>query len=161
MSEDRIPFVALRGITEWSSGFFVLDDSDILAHRIEVVALVGGNIVGDGEILIQGKPANIHGLLICMIYGISRIFQELSLSHNLSAVENFSYGSYQKKQKIFDTKGLNRQIAEYGIDFFPRCERSDSSDKGSTLVAAETVYFAKVETLSTSDGRELRLDRSA
>lgn len=115
-------------------GVCVLKGVNLTLRKGELLALVGENGAGkstlinilggihkkdEGEILIEGRPAQIDTVLSARSYGISIIHQELVLVPYLTVAENIfinrepqKYGfvdkkqMYQKAQKFIDGLGL-------------------------------------------------------
>ena len=96
-----------------------------------IKALMGINKLDEGEILMDGQPANIRNPIDAAKKGVTAVFQDLSQIPTLTVAENI----YLTKEY---TKGLSMDRAkmaaeaqkimdEYGIDLDPRAEVGDLS----------------------------------
>ncbi len=127
----------MKGIQK-SFGVPVLKGVDFSIKKGEVHALVGGNGAGKstlmkimtgvyskdaGEIFINGKDVDIRSIHDANSYGISMIFQELSLIQTMTVVENIFLGEEVTKNGLRDTAFMNRKAMEVleslGIDVEP------------------------------------------
>lgn len=76
-----------------------------------------------GEIFINGKDVDIRSIHDANSYGISMIFQELSLIQTMTVVENIFLGEEVTKNGLRDTAFMNRKAMEVleslGIDVEP------------------------------------------
>lgn len=101
------PLLSLRSVSKSFPGVRALDNVDMDLHAGEVLALIGENGAGKstlikilggihpldkGQILIDGKQVDIHGVRGAAQFGISVIHQELNLSENLNIAENIFLG---------------------------------------------------------------------
>src|SRR5579859_6290581 len=92
------PLLEMRGISKQFPGVEALDSVTLTGGRGEVVALCGENGAGKstlmkilggvhqpdaGEILIDGRPINIHNVTEAIRLGIAFIHQELNVLGNL------------------------------------------------------------------------------
>ena len=97
----------MRGIQKYFPGVHALDDCHFELKSGEVHALVGENGAGKstmmkvltgvyqmdaGEILLDGKPVQIHDTRDAQALGISIIHQELNLMKDLTVAENIFIG---------------------------------------------------------------------
>ena len=93
----------MKNICKQFPGVKALDNVSFELKKGEVHALVGENGAGkstlvqtlngvykqdSGEIILDGKPVNIHNPLDAQKHGIGIVFQELSLIPELSVAEN-------------------------------------------------------------------------
>lgn len=125
----------MRNIHKRFPGVYALKGVNLTLKAGEVLALVGENGAGksttinilggiypmdEGEILIDGKNANINSVISARNQGISIIHQELVLVPYLSVAENIfinrepgkgnfidNYEMYEKAQKYLDELGLS------------------------------------------------------
>ncbi|NLF26566.1 MAG: sugar ABC transporter ATP-binding protein [Clostridiales bacterium] len=117
----------MRGIQKYFPGVHALDDCRFELRSGEVHALVGENGAGKstmmkvltgvyqrdaGEILIDGKPAEIHNTRDAQALGISIIHQELNLMKDLTVAENIFIGREPKRGVMLDKKKQNRMAQE-------------------------------------------------
>ena len=107
-AEIRQPLLEMAGISKTFPGVKALSDVRLAVHPGEVHALMGENGAGKstlmkilsgayradpgGEIRIGGQLAHIDGPLSAKTLGIAVIYQELSLSPNLTVAENIYLG---------------------------------------------------------------------
>ncbi|WP_237153153.1 sugar ABC transporter ATP-binding protein [Oryzibacter oryziterrae] len=105
---DTAPILEMRGISKTFPGVKALSHVDLTVYAGEIHALMGENGAGKstlmkilsgayradsgGEIRINGKPVHIDGPLSAKTLGIAVIYQELSLSPNLTVAENIYLG---------------------------------------------------------------------
>jgi ribose transport system ATP-binding protein len=101
------PILQMRGISKRYPGARALTNGNLDVRSGEVHILVGENGAGKstlmkilsgavradaGEILLDGRPVELHGPLRARQLGISTIYQELSLVPHLSVAENIFLG---------------------------------------------------------------------
>jgi len=101
------PLLELRDITKSFGSVQALTDVDFEVRRGEVMALVGDNGAGkstlikcvagthapdSGEILFDGREADIHGPKDAARLGIEVVYQDLALCDNLDVVQNMYLG---------------------------------------------------------------------
>jgi len=106
-SETRAPLVEMRNIKVAFGGVHAVDNVSIDLYPGEVVGLVGGNGAGkstlmkclsgarppdSGEILVDGKRAEIHNPRDAKDYNIETIYQTLALADNQDAPANMFLG---------------------------------------------------------------------
>lgn len=111
------------GISKRFPGVVALHRVNLAVRRAEVLALIGENGAGKstlikilagvyakdaGEIVFDGKKAEIGSPHAAQALGISVIFQELNLLPNLSVAENLFIGRENRMAGIF----LHRQCTE-------------------------------------------------
>ena len=105
MTEDVV--LEVRGAVK-SYGFVTaLDGVDLKLHRGEILALLGDNGAGktslvraisgimrldEGEVLLEGKPLNLHSAGDARRAGIETVFQNLAVLDNLDVASNFYIG---------------------------------------------------------------------
>ncbi len=104
------PILRAEGIYKsyGGSGFFALENVDFNAYPGKVNVLIGENGAGKstlikifsgahkltrGQLYMSGEPINIDGISDANGYGISTVYQELSLVPELSVAENIFLGS--------------------------------------------------------------------
>lgn len=127
-----------HGVTKRFPGVLALDHVDIRLQKGEVHALVGENGAGkstlmhilsgvykkdEGEIIINGKEANINSPKDAANLGIGIVFQELSLIPELSVAENMfpnrqpvSAAGFIKRRQLFEEAKKVIDLFEEDID---------------------------------------------
>ncbi len=113
MNDKAQPLLEMKGISKSFPGVKALDRVDLTVLPGEILALVGENGAGkstlmkilsgvyrmdEGEILMDGKPADIDSPLAARRLGISIIYQELNMLNNLNIAENI-YVGYEPTKK--------------------------------------------------------------
>ena len=117
----------MRGIQKYFPGVHALDDCHFELKSGEVHALVGENGAGKstmmkvltgvyqmdaGEILLDGKPVQIHNTRDAQALGISIIHQELNLMKDLTVAENIFIGREPMNGILLDKHKQNQMAAE-------------------------------------------------
>lgn len=117
----------VRGINKSFGPVHVLRDVDMSVKAGEVTALVGDNGAGkstlvkciggihpidDGEILIDGKPVQIHSPRDAAGYGIEIVYQDLALCDNLDIVQNMFLGRERKSGLVLDEPSMEQLAAQ-------------------------------------------------
>jgi len=140
MSEAQRPILEMAAISKTFPGVRALQDVKLAAHAGEIHALMGENGAGKstlmkilsgayqadpgGEIRIDGKPITISGPLSAKDAGIAVIYQELSLSPNLTVAENIYLGREPRRGLLIDRAAMTAGCAEVlnrlGCSFGPR-----------------------------------------
>ena len=134
----------VRGLTKKFPGVLALNEVDFTLREGEVHALVGENGAGKstliqsiagvqnpdgGQILLKGEPVIFSDPLAASRQGIGTVFQERSLSVNLSIAENIFANRQPLKNRllnIIDRQTLRNQTAEllrlFKLDLDPDIE---------------------------------------
>jgi ABC-type sugar transport system ATPase subunit len=101
------PVLAVRHAQKRFGAVSALRDVSLIAHRGEVVALLGDNGAGKstlvkcisgvhaldaGEILLDGVPTTLHSPAAARRAGIETVYQDLALFDNLTPAQNFYCG---------------------------------------------------------------------
>ena len=117
----------MNGIHKSFPGVKALQDVDLQLHSGEVLALMGengagkstlikilsgGHRVDSGEILIEGKPVQIHSPQDALRHGIGVIYQEFNLVPSLSVRENIFLGREKAVAGFFDRAYEQRRGSE-------------------------------------------------
>jgi ribose transport system ATP-binding protein len=107
----------MRGITKRFNGVAALQNVNLTIYPGEVHALMGENgagkstlmkilagayIADEGEIFIDGRPANITDPSSARRAGINLIYQELNVAPNLTVAENIFMGSELRRGQMLD-----------------------------------------------------------
>lgn len=137
----------MRGISKTFPGVRALSDVNLRIHPGEIHALMGENGAGKstlmkilsgayqadagGEILIDGEPVIIGDPLAAKRLGVAVIYQELSLSPNLSVAENIYMGRELRRGLMVDRRAMELGCAEVlerlGAEFSPTAIVSELS----------------------------------
>jgi ribose transport system ATP-binding protein len=134
--------VRLKGIVKHFPGVLALNRVDFDVRRGEVHVLVGENGAGkstlikiisgayrkdEGEIILEGKPVEIHSPRHAQHLGIATVYQEFNLVPFMSVAENIFLGRQLKKGRyvpILDRARMNKEartLLEYlDLDINPR-----------------------------------------
>jgi simple sugar transport system ATP-binding protein len=129
----RAPALEMRGITKRYPGVVANDHIDLDVKPGEIHALLGENGAGkttlmnilyglarpdEGEILIDGKPAQIAGPTDAIARGINMVHQHFMLVPVLSVADNILLGEETMAGPIFiDRSEAKRRIVELGQRF--------------------------------------------
>jgi ribose transport system ATP-binding protein len=140
------PIIVVRNLSKAFPGVQALKNVQFDLYPGEVHTLVGENGAGkttlmkilsgvyqrdSGEILINGKPVEIHNPRMAQKLGISIIHQELNLMNHLTAAQNIYIGREPRKAGgfVIDEKALNAQARKLfealHMDFDPRVKVGD------------------------------------
>jgi ribose transport system ATP-binding protein len=148
------PLLDMRGISKTFPGARALNDVSLSIEAAEIHALMGENGAGKstlmkilsgayqadpgGEIRLDGRPVTIDGPLAGKRLGIAIIYQELSLSPNLSVAENIYLGSEPSRGLAIDRAAMNKGCAgilkRLGATFGPASLVADLSIAERQLV---------------------------
>jgi ribose transport system ATP-binding protein len=123
MGSAKPCFLQMRGITKRFPGVIALQDVSLELSCGEVLALMGENGAGkstlmkilggayapdEGEILIDGRPAELRGISDAKRRGIALIHQELMLAPNLDITGNIFLGNERRNRLgMIDRAGMN------------------------------------------------------
>jgi ABC-type uncharacterized transport system ATPase subunit len=129
----RAPALEMRGITKRYPGVVANDHIDLDVKPGEIHALLGENGAGkttlmnilyglarpdEGEILLDGKPAQIAGPTDAIARGINMVHQHFMLVPVLTVAENILLGVETMANPIFLDRGeARRRIVELGQRF--------------------------------------------
>jgi ribose transport system ATP-binding protein len=140
ISKSATPALEMSRISKTFPGVKALDNVQLKAWAGEIHSLMGENGAGKstlmkilsgaytadsgGEIKIDGKPVNIDNPKTARATGIAIIYQELSLSPNLTVSENIYLGDEPKRFGFLaDRATMRRETAKalerLGTDFGP------------------------------------------
>ncbi len=121
---DRTPHVALKGVSRYFGGITALKDVDIGFERGSIHAILGENGAGkstlikilagvlppsEGEVLVEGKPVSFVTPAEATDAGIVCIFQELSLTPDLSVADNIFIDKPPRRFGLIDRRAQRRQ----------------------------------------------------
>ncbi len=132
------PLLEMRHISKHFAGVRALIDAHLSVVAGEVHAVMGENGAGkstlikilagayaadEGEIFIGGAPARMDTPAAAMAMGIAVIYQELSLSPNLTVAENIYLGREIRKGLFADRKAMEARcrgiLESLGAAFSP------------------------------------------
>lgn len=141
------PLLEVRGICKRFPGVVALDNVSLAIGSGEVVALCGENGAGKstlmkilggvyqpdgGEIIIDGQPVKISGVVDSMKYGIAFIHQELNVLGNLDVAGNVFLGREPRNALgLIDSKKIHADTAPFikrlGLDVSTRARLDNLS----------------------------------
>ncbi|SFD75393.1 sugar ABC transporter ATP-binding protein [Salipiger profundus] len=133
------PLLDMRDISKTFGPVKALSKVSLRAEAGQVHALMGENGAGKstlmkilsgayipdpgGEILIDGAPLQTGNPKLSKAAGIAVIYQELSLSPNLTVAENIFLGNERSRRGIVDRAAMHRETApileRLGVSFTP------------------------------------------
>ncbi|MDH7485645.1 MAG: ABC transporter ATP-binding protein [Anaerolineae bacterium] len=133
------PVLELRGITKQFPGVLANDHIDLTLEKGEIHALLGENGAGkttlmnilyglyqpdEGQIVVRGQPATIHGPNDAIALGIGMVHQHFMLVPPLTVTENVMLGVESVRNGLFlDHKRVAQRIGEisrqYGLEVDP------------------------------------------
>ena len=157
------PLIEMRDINVAFGGVHAVRDVTIDLHAGEVVGLVGGNGAGkstlmrvlsgahpadSGEILVEGKAANITNPRDAKAYNIETIYQTLALADNVDAPGNVflgrelttRLGSLDDKSMESETRKVMGRLNP-NFTRFKMAVRSLSGGQRQAVAIARAVYF--------------------
>jgi ribose transport system ATP-binding protein len=141
------PVLEMRGITKRFNGVAALQNVNLTIYPGEVHALMGENgagkstlmkilagayIADEGEIFINGRPANITDPSTARRAGINLIYQELNVAPNLTVAENIFMGSELRRGQMLDRGAMQTRATEV-------LQRLGASFTPSTLVSSLSI----------------------
>lgn len=161
------PILEMVGISKTFPGVKALSDVSLTVYPGEIHALMGENGAGKstlmkilsgayhadpgGEIRIDGKHVTIASPLAALHYGISTIYQELSLAPNLTVAENMLLGREHKSGPMIDRGSMEaacRPVLErLGVTFRPSTPVSELSMAERQLVEIARALVANARIL--------------
>src|ERR671923_1004948 len=133
--------VVMRGITKRFPGVVANDGVDFEAAPGEVHALLGENGAGkstlsniltglyrpdEGEILLDGRPVELHSPRDALDAGICMVHQHFRLVERFTVAENIVLGDHRREGRTFRLRhrAIERRVAElgerYGLAVDPR-----------------------------------------
>jgi len=161
------PILEMHGISKTFPGVRALTRVDLTVYPGEIHALMGENGAGKstlmkvlsgayqadpgGTIRLDGKEVAIHGPLAAKQLGIAVIYQELSLSPNLSVAENIYLGREPKSGPFVDRAammaGCEDVLKRLGATFRPTTLVSTLSIAERQLVEIARAIHARARIL--------------
>lgn len=171
----------MKNITKIFPGVVALDDVTLQVETGTVHGLIGENGAGKstlmkilsgvytatrGQLFLEGKPIELHGVRDAQEKGISTIFQEFNLINSLSVAENIFLGRYQGKSRV-NWKQIKKQsqqlLQNLGFDFEVEkpVGKLSIAEKQLVEIAKALSYQAKIiimdEPTSSLTKREIEL----
>ncbi|MDJ1159163.1 sugar ABC transporter ATP-binding protein [Chelatococcus sp. SYSU_G07232] len=174
----------MRAISKTFPGVKALSNVALRVYPGEVHALMGENGAGKstlmkilsgayqadpgGEIRIGGETVHIDGPLTARRLGVSIIYQELSLSPNLTVAENMLLGREHARLSFVDRRSMNALCApvlqRLGVHFSPATRVAELTmaerqlvEIGRALVARSRILVMDEPTTSLSSRETERL----
>lgn len=161
------PILEMRAISKSFPGVRALNGVELSVRAGEVHALMGENGAGKSTLMkilsgaytpdagavirIDGQPVAIDGPLSAKRLGIAVIYQELSLSPNLTVAENIYLGREPRKGPIIDRaameKGCADILARLGASFRPTTPVADLSIAERQMVEIARAIHANARIL--------------
>jgi general nucleoside transport system ATP-binding protein len=129
---DETPVLELRGITKRFPGILANDRVDFDLRDGEVHALLGENGAGkstlmnilyglytpdEGEVFLNGKPAEIDSPHAAIDAGIGMVHQHFMLIPVMTVAENIVLADEPKKGVLLDTAAAERRVRELAERF--------------------------------------------
>ena len=127
MADERTPLIELKNITKIFPGVKALSEVCFTVYPGEVHALCGENGAGKstlikvmtgahkadgGEYFIDGKPVDINSTQEGIAYGVSCVYQELSIAPQLDVAQNLFIGNLPMNGPIINHKKLYADAEE-------------------------------------------------
>lgn len=147
----------MKNIHKKFPGVYALKDVSLELRKGEVHALLGENGAGkstlikvlggiytkdEGEIIIDGKQADIHDVLSAQKNGIAIIHQELVLVPHMSVAENIFLGREPKKAGFVNQDKMNQE-AQAMLDDYDMQIQADTLIKDLTIAQQQMVEIVK------------------
>jgi simple sugar transport system ATP-binding protein len=133
-----VPLLELRKITKRFPGVLANDDVSIAVDEGEILSLLGENGAGkstlmniaygllkpdEGEILFDGKPAEIHSPKDAIDLGIGMVHQHFMLVEPFTVAENIVLGTEPTHAGVIDFRAARREVEviseRYGLTVDP------------------------------------------
>ncbi len=138
MTDTGSPVIEAKGLTKRFPGVLAADAVDLTLHRGEILGLLGENGAGkstlvkmlfgvydpdDGEVFLNGQPANISDPGDAIDQGMGMVHQHFQLVGPLTVAENIVLGAEPRRGLFIDTKKAAddvRDLSErFGLDVDP------------------------------------------
>jgi len=155
----------MKGIGKRFPGVHALQGVDLTLREGQVHALLGENGAGkstlikilsgaytkdEGEILFEGKPAEIRGPEDAQALGISTIYQEFNLAKHLTVAENIFLGHLPRKGLRVDWKTARERSREI-------LDRLGATFQVDAIVASLSVAEQQLVEIAKSLNRRTRI----
>ncbi|WEX08374.1 sugar ABC transporter ATP-binding protein [Chelativorans sp. AA-79] len=139
---DSAPVLEMRNISKTFGAIHALKNVSLTVNAGELHALMGENGAGKstlmkvlsgayvadpgGEVLVDGKPMVTGNPKIARANGIAVIYQELSLSPNLTVAQNIFLGNEPSRFGLVDRRAMLRAagpiLQRLGVSFSPQTQ---------------------------------------
>ncbi|MDR6288062.1 ribose transport system ATP-binding protein [Inquilinus ginsengisoli] len=165
-ADGPVPVLEMRGISKTFPGVRALTRVDLTVYPGEIHALMGENGAGKstlmkvlsgayqadagGTIRVDGRDVAIAGPLAAKRLGIAVIYQELSLSPNLTVAENIYLGREPKSGLFVDRKAMLAGCAEV-------LKRLGASFRPTTLVGTLSIAERQLVEIARAIHAEARI----
>ncbi len=163
----RSPLLEMRHVSKTFPGVKALQNVELTVHPYEVHSLMGENGAGKStlmkilsgayhadkgsEIFVNAQRVDITGPLSAKKLGIAVIYQELSLSPNLSIAENIFLGSELTRNGMVNRSRMEKECAEtllrLGVQFDPATVVSELSIAEQQMIEIARAVHANAQIL--------------
>lgn len=162
----RVPIIAARGITKYFGNVIALREVSIEVHAGEIVCLLGDNGAGkstlikilsgvhppdSGELLIDGRPAQLRTSREALDRGIATVYQDLAVMPLMSVSRNFFLGSEPRVGRWpfrrYDRRTADRitreELSRIGIDLRSTSQLAGTLSGGErqSIAIARAIHF--------------------
>ena len=166
-SPSTLPVLQMKNVSKTFPGVKALSNVELTVYPSEVHSLMGENGAGKStlmkilsgaytadkgsEIYVDGEPVQINGPLSAKHLGIAVIYQELSLSPNLSIAENMFLGSEIAHLGMVNRQQMEEEsaqtLARLGVSFSPKTQVGLLSIAEQQMVEIARAVHAKAKIL--------------
>lgn len=177
---NQAPAIQFKDITKDFSGNIVLNAVNFSIEPGEVHALVGENGAGKstllnilhgvyqeygGSVLIQGNPVQFKNAHEAIVYGISKVHQEVSVISGLTVGQNVALGYEPRKGLLIDYPKLYDQTEEIlqrlGCRFKSRDQAARLSTGEIQMMAIAKALFHHAKIISFDEPTASLTDNEA
>jgi ABC-type uncharacterized transport system ATPase subunit len=138
------PILELHGVTKRFPGVLANDHIDLTLNQGEILALLGENGAGkttlmnilyglyhpdEGQIVVRGQAASLHGPQDAIALGIGMVHQHFMLVPVFTVAENVMLGVEEQHYGVLDRQSVARKIVgistQYGLQVNPEAYVKD------------------------------------